>query len=479
MPSHKSKDNRPNIVLINTDQQRFDTIRALGAKNYRTPNLDRLAREGVTFNNCFINSASCVPCRASLFSGCYPHTNGVWANTESWDKTWVESLAESGYHCVNIGKMHTKPFEAPAGFHERYVTENKDRYLKGRFYFDDWDRALAARGLVKQQREQYRQREDYDRAIGAFLWEIDEDMHPDRFVGQRAHWWLSTYPKTEPLFLEIGFPGPHPPYDPTPDYAAMYEDVEFDLQKPTPEELDAQPEPYKRLMQHNFKVDHDSVKHGPNPQWEDRQRQRRYYAANVTMIDDAVGRIIDTLEEVGYLDNTIIIFTSDHGDAMGDHGHSQKWTMYDCVTRVPLIVWAPSRFSPGATDALCQWFDIGPTILELAGLPIPEYMQAESLVPALEAPTDYAGREYVIAEQGRDHILDSTAAMLMIRDRRHKLVYFPDHDDGALYDLDADPLEERNLWRTDIETRRRLENALLSLLVTSVHKGRFFPGIRS
>ena len=147
---------RPNIILIMTDQQRYDSIAALGFPYVETPNLDRLVKEGTTFTNCHITAASCVPCRASLFNGYYPHTTGVLANGQAWQRTWVEKLAASGYRCVNMGKMHTIPYNAPAGFHERYVVENKDRYMEGRWYFDEWDKALAAHGLVKQQRERYR-----------------------------------------------------------------------------------------------------------------------------------------------------------------------------------------------------------------------------------------------------------------------------------------------------------------------------------
>ena len=125
----------------------------------------------------------CAPSRASLFTGYYPHVTGIMRNGDRWRHSWVEDLAASGYHCVNIGKMHSKPFETPLGFHERYVVENKDRYLEGRYYLDEWDKALQARGLVKQQRELYRQREDYRERMGAFSWDLPPETHSDNFVG--------------------------------------------------------------------------------------------------------------------------------------------------------------------------------------------------------------------------------------------------------------------------------------------------------
>ena len=242
------------------------------------------------------------------------------------------------------------------GFHERYVVENKDRYLEGRYYFDEWDKALQPRGLVKQQREFYRELPDYAERLGAFEWELPEDAHPDMFVGDLACRWIDLKPvPAEPLFLQIGFPGPHPPYDPIPRYAESYLEQDLPLQPVDAEEVAAQPPPFQAMRLHNVEVDHDSVVHALEPTAAQRHRQRAYYLANVTMIDEKVGKILQSLDAKGYLDNAVVIFTSDHGDALGDHGHSQKWTMYDVITRVPLVVWAPGRFDGGLTvDGLCS-----------------------------------------------------------------------------------------------------------------------------
>ncbi|MCP3690822.1 MAG: sulfatase-like hydrolase/transferase, partial [Planctomycetaceae bacterium] len=237
-----------NIIFIITDQQRFDTIRELGFDYMDTPNLDRLVRGGTTFTNCHISAPSCAPSRASLFTGYYPHTTGILKNADPWQHGWIESLADSGYRCVNIGKMHTYPYHTPMGFHERYVVENKDRYLEERYYFDEWDKALHARGQVKQQRELYRQREDYKDCLGAFLWEQDADMQSDNFVGDMATWWIDTKPRPDqPLFLQIGFPGPHPPYDPTPEEAEKYMSRDLPLMEVTDEEKESQPRAFKVL----------------------------------------------------------------------------------------------------------------------------------------------------------------------------------------------------------------------------------------
>ena len=308
-------EEKPNIIFIITDQQRFDTIRAAGYDYMETPNLDRLMEEGVSFEECFITAPSCAPARASLFTGHFPHTTGILKNADTWRKGWVQSLRDSGYLTVNAGKMHTWPFLTEMGFDQRYVVENKDRYLEGRYFYDEWDKALRARGLVKQQRELYRKLPDYKERLGAFEWELDEDMHPDNFVGDLASWWIRNYPvEDNPLFLQIGFPGPHPPYDPLPKYIEKYIHKDLKIAPVTKEDLESQPEPFKGMRVHNTEVDHDSVVHMLDPAFVQRQRQRAHYLANVTMIDEKVGEIMEALEEKGYLENSVIIFTSDQGE---------------------------------------------------------------------------------------------------------------------------------------------------------------------
>jgi arylsulfatase A-like enzyme len=456
-------DQRPNIILIITDQQRYDTIRALDFPYMDTPNLDKFVHEGVSFTNCFIGAPSCVPSRASLFTGYYPHTTGVLQNGDRWTHSWVESLAAGGYYCVNIGKMHTVPVDTPLGFHERYIVENKDRFLDQRWFFDEWDKALHARGLVKQQRELYRKLPDYRQRLGAFKWELPEDTQSDMFVGDMATWWLSTKPKPDkPLFMEIGFPGPHPPYDPIARYAEPYLERDLPLPTVTDEEIVGQPQPLRQMRQHNVEVDHDSIVHMLNPTREQLQRQRAYYLANVTMIDEKIGQVLQALDKKGYLDNGIVIFTSDHGDCLGDHGHSQKWTMYDIITRAPTIVWSPGRFAGGrAVDGLCQQMDIGHTILELAGSPIAPHVESRSLLPALHNQA-WQPRDYVFCEHGRDGCLQGTAFMTMVRNRDWKLVHFLDQPWGQLFDLRRDPGEAHNLW--DDPAHAAVKRELLDVL---------------
>jgi len=455
---------QPNIVLIMTDQQRADSIAALGASWMQTPNLDRLVNEGVAFTNCFVTSPVCVSSRASVFQGMYPHTTNVYTNFEKWEPTWVQWLADANYHCVNIGKMHINPYDAKGGFHQRFPVENKDRPLfleqHERAIYDEWDKALKSRNLIKPSR--YTRFENdpdaYKSSLGCFTWEVDDDMHPDNFVGNTAQWWLQERKANTPFFLQIGFPGPHPPYDPTAEYLAMYNEVDIPVGEITRAELDAQPEMHQKLRDSMVEFNIDSVAWQENPSVADLLRLRQHYAANVTMIDHQVGAIMDVLEQRNYLDNTVVIFCSDHADALGDHGHIQKWTMYDCVTRVPLIFHAPQHIKTALqNDDLVQLMDIAPTILELAGIGTPDNWEAKPVTSVLINGQWQSGpiRKHVYAELGRDHIQSASELVIMRRGQRFKVVVYPGDDDGEFYDLEADPNELHNLWRlTDYKQQR-------------------------
>lgn len=453
-----------NILFIITDQQRYDTIAALGYHHVDTPHLDRLTREGTAFSRMFVTAPSCAPSRASLFTGLYPHTTGVMKNEDAWKHSWIERLAEAGYRCVNVGKMHTFPYDAPVGFHERHIVENKDRgHPKLPYLLDNWDKALWIRDEIKPDRISLRDRPDYRERLGAFEWDLPEELHADNFVGNLAQHWLDTYNGDEPFFLQVGFPGPHPPYDAVERHIEPYRDREVPAVIGSQRDLDEQPEPLKALRREHQQTDHDSIVQLENPSDEQLARQRRYYFANISMIDEQVGSLLEALDRRGVLDDTVVIFTSDHGDTLNDHGHIQKWTMYEASVRVPAIVWRPGRVAAGqVVDGLVSHFDLGATVLELAGLERPEWMQARSLVPALEGDEEWEGRRYVFSEHARDMILTETALMTMVRDDRWKLVEFVDSPEGQLFDLAADPDEEYSLWDSPehAEIKAQLKDAI-------------------
>lgn len=456
---------QPNIVFIITDQQRYDTVAALGYPHMVTPHLDRMVDEGVSFTNMYVTSPSCAPSRASLFSGLYPHTNGVFRNDERWPQTWVGKLAQSGYRCVNVGKMHTSPFEQSFGFHERHVVENKDRATSRLpFYLDNWDKAFIATGQEKPTRRTYRKRPDYNDSLGAFVWDLPESLHSDVFVADLACEWLNRYPAGEPFFLQIGIPGPHPPYDPPAAYLDLYKERDIPLPIRDQAAMDAQPAAIKELRQQHMAVDHDAIVHLPDPSDEQMRRQRVHYYANVSLIDDQVRKVFDALKRRGVLENTVVIFTSDHGDALNDHGLSQKWSMYEGSVHVPAIIWSAGNPAKGRRiEDLVPHFDLGPTILDLAGVETPPYMEARSLAPYLEKDEPNERREMVFSEHAGDRILSGTDIMTMVRTPRWKLIYFVEGD-GQLFDMENDPDEIHDLWDAaeHAETRHALLHEILN-----------------
>ncbi len=178
------------------------------------------------------------------------------------------------------------------------------------------------------------------------------------------------------------------------------------------------------------------------------------------MIDEKIGQILKTLQEAGYLEKAVVIFTSDHGDAMEDHGHSQKWTMYDVITRMPMIAWSPNgRVRSGETvDGLCQLMDLGPTILELAGREVPADFEARTLLPALQG-RPWTPRSHVFCEQAGDVNLTGCEFITSVRSDRWKLVHFKGSMEGQLFDMVADPGEVTDLWSSHRACRGQARDA--------------------
>lgn len=454
---------KPNIIIIMTDQQRRDSIGAAGSPWMKTPNIDRLAAEAVDFAECYCAAPSCVPSRASFFSCRYPHEIDVYHNGDRWSPTWVEQLRDAGYHTVNIGKMHTVPIDLKGGFDQRYIVENKDRphnFAKPHgVMLDEWDKFLNNSGVPKPGRETYRSEHPlYETALGAYDWELDERYHSDVFVGTMAEWFLDKREADTPLFHQIGFPGPHPPFDPPAKWADMYDDAEIPVPHLTDEEYALQPPAHRRYREEMIEGNHDAVRWMGMPSAEQLQRLRQYYAGNVSLIDNQVGRILDALERNGYLDNCVILFTSDHGDCLGDHGHIQKWTMYDEIVKVPAFLWCPGTLPGGVRlDSMIQQMDLVPLLFELAGLEFDTPPLCQSAGEMLSGSG--RAREFVFAEHGPCNMLPDIERMTMIRSREWKLVEYRNENYGELYDLTADPGELVNLW--DDGRHRQTKNDLL------------------
>ena len=428
----------PNIILIMTDQQRWDTIAAHGYGHMITPNLDRLCGGAVSFSHAFAPAATCIASRAAIFTGMYPHNTGVYSfNAWGHHNTWVSDLADGGYHCVNIGKMHTAPMYGDNGFHERFVVENKcEDFARMGLEEDEWGRYLIDHGLKRPLNRADRY-DDWRQRLNMVAWEHDEAHHVDAFVGNAAVEWLEVWQPDRPLFLEVGFPGPHEPYDPPQRFVDLYADAEIPAPVFRKGELDAKPPQQKAHQRHFETTSHNAVIDFRSATEAQVREMRRHYYANISLIDERIGALLATLERKDMLDNSVVIFTSDHGDCLGDHQLPYKWLMYDAMVRVPLIVKDFRRERTACCDHPVSLIDLGPTLLDWAGLPIPTYLEGRSLVPCCETGDTDALSPHVFCEDNY---------LVMIRSRRRKLVYYIGQCYGELYDLERDPHELHNLW---------------------------------
>jgi arylsulfatase len=432
---------RPNIILIMTDQQRFDTVGAWGYDHMVTPNLDRLAEVGLSFRQAYAPGATCIASRAAMFTGMWPHTTGVYS-FDQWaaHRNWVQDLSEAGYWCVNIGKMHFSPRDVPGGFHDRVIVENPTNLtLANGGADDDWGKWLGMHDVERPNARNQSDPEWLAKHQGV-PWEEDEDLHSDVFIGNAAVAWADRHRGDRPIFLQVGFTGPHEPWDPLPSHLALYEDRELPLVVWREQELDDKPPQQKRIKEHHAMTWHESQIDLDGATDEEVAEMRRHYYAKITTVDEQIGRVLDALEAKGYLENSLVIFCSDHGEMLGDHNMAYKWLMYDPITHIPLIIWDNrvdrDGASQGEVEDLVSLMDIGPTILEAAGVDIPTYFEGRTLSPYL-AGASPRPHPYVFCEDNYQ---------IMMRSLTHKLVYYIGQETGELYDLIEDPGELFNRW---------------------------------
>jgi len=451
----------PHIILIMTDQQRFDTIAAWGHEYMVTPHMDRLVREGVSFHQAYCPGATCIASRAAMFTGMYAHNTGAYSfHRWAHHRNWVQDLADHGYWCVNIGKMHFSPRDVPGGFHERVIVENPTNmtHLRGGAD-DDWGRFLQYHG---QERPNERNQTDPG-WLGKYQgvpWHLEERFHSDVFIGDSAVAWIRNYQGDRPLFLQVGFTGPHEPWDPLPRHLDLYADKEMPPRVLREGELDEKPPQHRAHQRFHATTGHESQIDLSGADENDIAHMRRHYYAKITTVDEKLGEVLRALDERGWLDNSLLIFCSDHGELLGDHGLAYKWLMYDPIVHVPLIIRPPGSLDqPESVTDLVSLMDIGPTILEAAGIEPPTHVEGRSLLPYLRNEP-ITPRTFVFCEDNYQ---------IMLRSPTHKLIYYIGQEAGDLYDLESDPHELHNLWDdpAHVATKQRLLNQLLAWLAGS------------
>lgn len=366
--THKKIQDAPNIIIIYTDQQRYNTIRALGNRHINTPNLDKLVKNGVAFSESFVTAPVCAPSRSTLLSGMYTTSHETYSNHHSGGRPVTNLLLElkqQGYITALLGKNHT------------FIDER------------DLDVNLPTPKFMDRP-------DDGRNAMRPMNWDPKAD--PMRVLTDSTMALLKKNKGHKPTFVWLSYLYPHTPYGTSEPYFSMYDEVDIPEPVVEPQGLKAANKPFRQLF---HQENNDLIKpYG----LETIMRMKRNYYGMVTMIDGEVGRLINFLEQQNIKENTLIVFTSDHGDYMGDHGMMTKSpAMYDCLTRVPLIFsWKGVIRENVISDELISNVDIMPTLLSFIDAPIPNNVQgidfSEYLKHGKQAGETY--RDYVFSEYG-------------------------------------------------------------------------------
>ena len=429
------KSERPNIVFMMPDQLRHDFLSCYGASFIDTPNIDALCNEGIRYNRAYSEHPVCVPARASLLTGMNAIKNGVLGNgqyvrpdyADCGLKTWPELLGEAGYRTVATGKMHSYPWEKRFGFQERIIAEDK---LWG-FIEDDYHHFLSQAGHSKRS---FVDVAEYHERHQACVSPIPWEYNVDHFVGNESAGWIDRYEGDAPFAMMVGFPGPHSPYDPAAEYAT------FDPET-MPEPIAAVDDDVRmmggvggRKRRGPSRKSWYAVENSEAPTRETHMVQRAYYSGLIKQIDVEVGRIVDALDRKGILDNTVIIFSSDHGDYLGDHGLRGKGSFYEGACHVPMLVRHPDLGTSQVRDDLVTLTDVTATMLRLGGCDVPDYVDSVPLpgVGESDAPT-------------REFVFGVLSGGWMLYDGTWKLVRYP--QGTQLYHLEDDPDELHNRAR--------------------------------
>ncbi len=448
--------NRPNILIIMDDQHHAGCFGYAGHPDVKTPNIDQLAATGVNFRNAFCQNGVCVPSRVSLLTGQYPSAHGVFGSDTMGIPGSLLSLAaylqNFDYQTAMIGKKHM-PGWSTHGFQYERLCYEADAPIRVNHYYN----YLKQHGL----HEYYDALGDIEK-FTSFENPLPSEHSLEVWTGNEAIKYLSERDRSKPFFAEVSFERPHPPLSPSFDCPFSYDSDSLTLPENSKENIGDSPFYFNR----NVELKWSAATHGEGVL---RQALARYYAL-ISHIDQQVGRIIDQLRESGDLDNTIIIFTADHGDFAGEYSRMAKGFNYDAIHRIPMIWHMPERFVPSErTDEMIEQIDVFPTICDLLGIPTPKAVQGKSLLPIL---TGGAAPE-------RDTVFFEYTVCKTVHTRDHKLSYGFDgaNEIGELYDLRSDPHEYDNLFESPDhqDVRERLLRKLLDWQIATAQPPNWPP----
>ena len=467
----------PNVLWICSDQQRFDTLGCYGNPFVHTPNLDRLAKRSVLFEYTYCQSPVCTPSRASFLTGRYPRTTRCRQNGQAIpaDEMLVTRiLADTGYTCGLSGKLHLSPC------HPKANPSGEPRLNDGYAEFHWSHTPLPSRilpvAVTKEGRTEYRMPNDPEANWPTNeyqLWlkeqgvqyqrlpfrgskhvqvSVPAEYHQTTWCAQKAITFMEmNVDFNRPWLFSVNMFDPHHAFDPPPEYLEPYLDRLDDIPLPNyvPGELENKP-PFQ-MMDHRHAYNNPNLYSGATMSDDEHRLVRAAYWAMIDLIDAQVGRMLTALEATGQLENTIVIFMSDHGEMLGDHGIYLKGPyFYEPAIRVPLMISGPGIEPAGQRSrALVELTDLAPTLLEAAGLDHHPGMQGQSLWPLLTGAgslDDHRSDVYCEYYNALSSHKAPTAQLTMVRTERYKLVAAHGLEAGELYDLDEDPNETRNLW---------------------------------
>ena len=455
----------PNILWYCTDQQRYDTVGTLGNPHVHTPNLDGFVAESVAFTHAYCQSPICTPSRASFLTGMYPsrvhnlRNGNAFVHPETAGRLVTTTLADAGYDGGLVGKLHLagaaqarEPRVRDGYRFFEYSHAPRDDWPPGQHDYADWLRAQGHDPTALL---------NVKSSFGGLLAPSPEhpnvppELHQTTWATQKSIEFINQGRQaSQPWFLSVNVYDPHPPFNPPWEFYRRFEPEALPGPRFRPSDLAHQ----ARLRASGIDFQSPSLQ----PEEFEAQKLQAAYYAMIELIDEQFGRLLQALEASGQAADTVVIFTSDHGESAGDYGLTQKGCrFFDGLSRVPLIWRLPERFSRGLqSDALVELTDIAPTLLELAGLPTPDDMQGRSLLPILTgaAPADQH-REFVRCEYFDAVNLPDGTFATMYRDRRWKLNVYHGHAVGELYDLQNDPDEHESLW--DSAAHRDIKSELL------------------
>lgn len=465
---------RPNILILCADQLRYDGVGAYGNAEIQTPNLDLLAAQGVLFENCYAPNPVCAPSRATLMTGRWPHAHGLWANgvaLPAHEEFFTKSLADAGYDTGLVGKLHLAAC---------YAGRTEQRFDDGLRMFrwaHDPSHRSSENAYHQWLKAAYPELYDVaaDRSEQMGFSTLPTEAHYSTWVGNETIEFLESGREVDKPFCFIAnFYDPHHDFGAPREYLDRYQADSLSRPVTRDRELSTKPSIQTEASERSYA---GHLRGYTEYSARELQEVKAAYYAMVTLIDDQVGRILYSLEHAGLAEDTIVVFTSDHGEMLGDHQLMLKGPMmYECAVRVPLIFRWPGVLPAGERRTeFVQWTDLASTFLDATAVPPLSGAQGTSLLPLARGEEGQWDRDWALCEyRNSGHPYDDPVHTTMLRHDKWKLIAYHGRPSntrdrtGELYDLSTDSDELDNLWDdpAHLTARHELQELLLDVLVS-------------